>query len=401
MSDLYYETSQPVGTAEPSGPESGHDSGTGRQHEAAEPSVAHGYESLAATDAYGAYQETQADTEARIAGQDELPSPAQSHEATWGDSPDYYDEAELAAEYDGDLSAFLAAEDELPTPGESRARTWGDDPDYYDEAEPAAEYDGDLTALTTDEDVPAAQHARPGPGADDTHPEPALPPQDTQGDYAQQADTENRDQDAASLTDEHPASAETAQIAAEQGPAPEADAMADVSTDAQPGRPDHAELPEGDTAKPLSPEAEQLKALETENAQARQKIADLEERNDEQATRIERLLAGTERHPDGTSTPEHGADRPGTAPDQDASRAERKSSGESADIEDAKHSRWRSAVSADSFGAAATLIDAADTVRLVAVHATPGDAMIGLGATILGLASLGLTKIEQHRKEKK
>lgn len=360
MSDLYYETSQPAGTAARSARESGHDSSTGRQHEAAEPAVGHGHESLAETDGYGEYRETQAGTEDRIAGQDELPSPAQSHAVTWGDDPDYYDEAELAAEYDGDLSA-----------------------------------------LTTEEDDLAAQHARAGPGADDTNPEPAPPPQDTQGDYAQQADTENRDQDTASVADEHPASAETAQIAAGQGPPPEADAMTDVSTEAQPGRPDHAELPEGDTAKPLSPEAEQLKALETENAQARQKIADLEARNDEQAARIEQLLPSTERHPDSTSTPEHSADEPGTPPDQDASRAERKSSGESTDIKDAKHSRWRSAVSADSFGAAATLIDAADTVRLVAVHATPGDAMIGLGATILGLVSLGLAKIEQHRKEKK
>jgi hypothetical protein len=107
-----------------------------------------GYESAAAADSPGGgYHET----EAQIASLDQLPTPQESVAATWGDDPDYYDEADSASEYDGDLSAIIAQQDELPTPQESHAATWGDDPDYYDEADLASEYDGDLKALMAED----------------------------------------------------------------------------------------------------------------------------------------------------------------------------------------------------------------------------------------------------------
>jgi hypothetical protein len=44
--------------------------------------------------------------------------------------------------------------------GESRQATWGGNPEYYDEADLASEYDGDLSALTTaDRDPYGGQEA--------------------------------------------------------------------------------------------------------------------------------------------------------------------------------------------------------------------------------------------------
>jgi hypothetical protein len=130
VSDLYQETAE----QEPAS-----DASSYQQYETAEP----------ADQDYGEYTETDAEVEARIADQDELPTPEESRQATWGDNPDYYDETEFSAEYDGDLDAFLAEEDELPTPQESRARTWGDNPDYYDETDLISEYDGERTQRMT------------------------------------------------------------------------------------------------------------------------------------------------------------------------------------------------------------------------------------------------------------
>ena len=107
--------------------------------------------------------------------QDELPSPAQSQAATWGDNPEYYDETELAGTYDGDLGAFLAAGDDLPTPQESRARTWGDNPEYHDETSPASGHDEGPGTPATEEHDPAAWHAPARPEAQDTDAESAPP----------------------------------------------------------------------------------------------------------------------------------------------------------------------------------------------------------------------------------
>jgi hypothetical protein len=164
MSDLGTETPESPGTA---------GSGGGWQHETADPEFGHRRESPAGTRDYAEYEQTQAGTEARIAVQDELPSPVQSRAGTWGDDPEYYDEIELAAAYDGDLSAFLAAEDDLPTPQESRTRTWGDNPEYHDE-----------TSLASGDDGPGAQ---PASGEGSTAgvletPSPQPPPDREHGD---------------------------------------------------------------------------------------------------------------------------------------------------------------------------------------------------------------------------
>ena len=400
MSDLYSEPS-PATTAEPdTGREPAPDAGSRQQYETADP----------AGQGYGEYAETDAQVQARIASQDELPAREESRQVTWGDNPDYYDETDLGADYDGDADAFLAGENELPTPQESRARTWGDNPDYYDETDLASEYDGDIGAFTTGEDSPAAQPAPASSETADTHAEPAAPPEDTADSRARDADY--RDQDTASTADEQPDPGGSDQAATRPGLAPQAQDTAGTDTNAQASRPDDAESSAGDGGEVLSPEADRFKALETEHDVARQKIADLEAElkavKDEQAARfdrIEQLLASTGRQPEGTDTPEHGADQPGATRDPDANSptiAQRKGTDQEFDAQRAKqaeNTRWRHAVSAENAGIAQTFVGAADTVAQFAMHATP-EGVVGLGAMVLGLASVGLAKAEKHRKGK-
>jgi hypothetical protein len=225
VSDLYQETAEPL--------TGGADAGLGTADAGYQPELA------AAPSGYDGYQENSAEVQARIASQDELPAPEESRAATWGDNPQYDDEADLASEYDGDAGAFRSWEDDLPSPDESRAATWGDTPQYDDETDLASEYDGDLGSLT-------------------------------RGDADDQAGPE-----------------EIGPAAAESGPAPQADAIADPGAGAEPGQADDAGPPPDDSGKPPSPEAEQLTALEAERDQARQENGDLKAENAETgATRV-------------------------------------------------------------------------------------------------------------------
>ena len=112
------------------------------------------------------------DVAAFLAAEDQLPESRTRQEAAAaakdgttqaGDDPDSFS-GDPASEYDGDVAAFLAAEEQLPEPRtrQEAAATWGDGPGY-DEAGLAAEYDGDLGALTT-EDLSrgAAEDCAPG-----------------------------------------------------------------------------------------------------------------------------------------------------------------------------------------------------------------------------------------------
>jgi len=315
------------------------------------------------------YQETDAEVQARIASQDELPTPEESRAATWGDNPQYYDDADLAAEYDGDAGAFQSWEDDLPTPEESRAATWGNNPQYYDEAELATEYDGDLSALTA-------------------------------GSAGNEAGQEG-----------------TGKAAPGSGLASDAGAIADVRTDTEPGLADDAERPQEDSGEPSSAEARQISALEAERDQARQENADLKAENadlkaenadvkaqnatqaaliDRQTALIQQLLAHTGRYQDGeTSTPDHGEDGPDGSREQDALLGERISTDQRADTKREEQTRWRRAASAENVGAVSTVLGAAD----IAMHGMPGVA-VALGATAIGVASWGQAKIEKHRKGK-
>src|SRR5487761_973248 len=193
----------------------------------------------------------------------------------------------------------------------------------------------------------------------------------------------------------------------------EEQAEADEASDADAGQPgqDQASPAETGTERTQSPEQERISALEAENTDARQqitdanqKIAELEAKNDEQASRlgrIEQLLAGPGRQPasaggDGTGKPadQH---RPYDAiGNQHGSAIAEHKDRQGADSKEAESTRWRRVASAENIGIAGSLAGAADTVSQFAMHATP-EGMVGLGATILGLASLGLAKAEKKR----
>jgi hypothetical protein len=185
---------------------------------------------------------------------------------------------------------------------------------------------------------------------------------------------------------------------------------------------DQAEPSAVDTGERLSPEQQRIHALEAENADAKHRIADLEEKNsdanlriadlkaelkavkDEHATRldrIEQLLASGDRSDRDASTQEHRADQPSATRDPDAKSptiADRKGNRQSSDAKREEDTRWRRAVSSENVGIAGTFVGAADTVAQFAMHATP-EGVVGLGAMVLGLASVGLAKAEKHRKE--
>jgi hypothetical protein len=120
------------------------------------------YPDSAPGDDFAGYSD--ADIDAILAAEDQLPEPRTRQEAasaTWDDdSPDDPVGDELAAEYDGDVAAFLAAEEQLPEPRtrqEAAAATWDDTTQPDDDpgsfaGDPAAEYDGDVAAFLAAED---------------------------------------------------------------------------------------------------------------------------------------------------------------------------------------------------------------------------------------------------------
>jgi uncharacterized coiled-coil protein SlyX len=189
------------------------------------------------------------------------------------------------------------------------------------------------------------------------------------------------------------------------------DPAADSGTDN--GQPDESPAQAADSENVLSPEQERIHALETENADARHTIADLQEKNAAANQQIADLKADKdeltarldliEQHPasnDGyqdreTRRPDHGADGPDGPREQDALLDERIVTGQRADAKREEQTRWRRAASAENVGAGGTLLGAAD----LAMHGMPGLA-VALGATAIGVVSWGQAKIEKRGKGK-
>jgi hypothetical protein len=120
------------------------------------------YPDAAPGDDFAGY--TDADIDAILTAEDQLPEPRTRQEAaadTWDNSLDDPAGNELSAEYDGDVAALLAGEQHLPEPRtrqEAAAATWddatqpgSDDPGSFS-GDPASEYDGDVAALIAAEE---------------------------------------------------------------------------------------------------------------------------------------------------------------------------------------------------------------------------------------------------------
>ena len=156
MSEVYQgsETAPQAGDAGATAP---YDVGSGSAYDSAG-----SYTDAASDEDFAGYSD--ADTDAILAAEDQLPEPRTRQEAaaaTWDDSPGDPADDELSAEYDGDVAAFLAAEEQLPEPRtrqEAAAATWDgttqpcDDDSGSFAGDPAAEYDGDVAAFLAAED---------------------------------------------------------------------------------------------------------------------------------------------------------------------------------------------------------------------------------------------------------
>jgi hypothetical protein len=365
MSELYgaSETAEPVGGTR-TAPVRGASREAGSHHDAVQ------------EDGFGSYGDT--DVEAFLAAEQRQPESRTRQEAaadTWGDDDaDDYADSDLAAEYDGDVEALLAEEDALAesrTRLEAAAATWDDtidpgdgDPDAYS-GDPASEYDGDVVALL------AAEQRQPEPR---TRQEVAA---DTWGgtdggqDGGAGASTGDTTLGQSDAVTETPASGEEG----EDGTGPEHSVPSGVDDIS-------------------SPEAEQLRPPETGSAQAGQENADPEAQDS--PARAEQPLASTDRHPGDGSTPEHGADDPGSPQQQDAVRAERKDAREGTDAKRAERTSWRHAVVEETVGVGALLVDAYDLTTKIAAHA-PGDMVLPAVATMLGAVAVGKA-IAKNRK---
>jgi len=181
-----------------------------------------------------------------------------------------------------------------------------------------------------------------------------------------------------------------------------------------PDSPSQDQRAEENAEQTASPEQQRISALKAENASAQQRIADadqkiaeLEAKNDEQAARLDRIeqfIADSKKNPADSSAADHGGDKIAASSDhqtaQDTAISEHKASGETRDARDADNTRWRRITSAENVGVASTVLGAADTVAQFAMHAT-SEGIVGLGAMVLGVAAVGLAKLEKKRKDNK
>jgi hypothetical protein len=164
--------------------------------------------------------------------------------------------------------------------------------------------------------------------------------------------------------------------------------------------------PDADHAETRESDSERIGALEAENAGAQQRIADLEARNDEQAARLERieqLLAASDRQPvtDDAQGKEEHRDVPATRQVLESPGiAAREDTSQGINADDARRHGWRRITSAENVSLAGTVVGAADTVAQFAMHASP-EGVVGLGATILGVAATFLSKAEKNKAEKR
>lgn len=356
MSDLYHETTEVRDPEPDTSQEPAPDNSPRQQYETTEQ----------ADRGYDDYTESQAEVEARIADQDELPTPAESRQATWGDNPDYYDEADLDTAYDNDADAFLAEQDELATPQESRAQTWGDSPEYDDEPDPAPEHDQNLDAATPQEDDPAVQQAPESPDPADSRAEPAVSQEDAPENHAQDTDSASHHQDPAAATDENPDPAGSNLAAAETNP--------DLSSEQHQPSADAEATPD-------------LKQLTEENAELKQRLTAMEARF-ERINDLEERLGILERSESDRSSANE-ADQLQAVDDR--TQPEENSKAKAERVE-----QPRSGWSNEAVGFAAALSGGALTVAGDFMSAVPAEVAGGVGSAV----AVGASAVSWWRKHK-
>lgn len=106
----------------------------------------------------------------------------------------------------------------------------------------------------------------------------------------------------------------------------------------------------------------------------------------------------------GVKDPERGAEEQDRLAEQSAllggnEAADQRSDARHDDVDEAKVPRWRRVATSENVNAVGTVVGAANTAAMFAVHATP-DGVVSLGLTVLGVAGLAMSKIEKPRKDK-
>jgi hypothetical protein len=174
-----------------------------------------------------------------------------------------------------------------------------------------------------------------------------------------------------------------------------------------------------------TPELERIDALEAENADSRQQLADANQRiagleaelkavKDEQSARfdrLEQLVASSQRPPENTMASDQAPDGPGVTVEQheaaDSSTGKHlseitgKNNGDKqVDSYDARNTRWRHLASTENVGLAGAVVSATDVVAQFAMHAS-AEGIIGLTGAAIGVAAAYMAKWDRKKEEKK
>jgi len=214
--------------------------------------------------------------------------------------------------------------------------------------------------------------------------------------------------------------------------------------DAQPsddpdGHQDRVQQADPSAEHARTPERERIGALEAENADSRQQLADANQKiagleadntdssqriagleaelkavKDEQGARLDRLeqlVASSQRPQENPMAHGQASDRPGVtveqheAPDSSTgkhlSEITGKNNGDKqVDGYDSRNTRWRHLASTENVGLAGAVVSATDVVAQFAMHASP-EGIVGLTGAAIGVAAAYMAKWDRKKEEKK
>jgi hypothetical protein len=344
-----------------------------------------------------------AQIEAILAREDAMPTREESAAASWGsDTPAGPDEPDPASEYDPRLEAALAQEDSLPTREESAAASWGGDlPDSAGGEDPDVEYDARTAAILAREDsMPDRQESVAAWGDTTVGHDHGAPAESS-------LIEEQAVQDVSSGTDPLTAAADQTGHASIDGHHDNPDSAAPRGPDISPET--------DDRIKALLVQLDQASAERDQaTAERDQAMADIERANQEIANlkakaNEQSIPAGEAQEPSDTdqlradtSEPKQLAEDTGRSRGQDAAGKETKVPDLEEDAKEAKRNkaRGRHVVSPDNIAIGAALWDAQDAVQKIAAHAMHDAASSSVAAAI-GITGVALSKIREHRKEKR
>jgi hypothetical protein len=201
--------------------------------------------------------------------------------------------------------------------------------------------------------------------------------------------------------------------------------------DADADHQDHAQQADASVEHVRTPDQERIDALEAENAESRQQLADANQKigtadqkiagleaelkavKDEQGARLDRLeqLLAAQRPAENGRAPDQVLDKSSAPVDQHeiadsapgrhlSEIAEKKDGDVGVSGDDAEHHGWRHLTSTENVGLAGAVVGATDVVAQFAMHASP-EGMIGLTAAAISVAAAYMAKWDKKKEEKR